>query len=74
MNQDAVKSNVTRFIVGALGYCAGRYHLSGDQVLAIASDGGTIAAFLYGAYQHWGMKRVPETAVVVPATSPAVAK
>jgi len=68
MNQDAVKSNVTRFLVGALGYCAGRYHLSGDQVLAIASDGGTIAAFLYGAYQHWGMKKVPAAAVIVPQT------
>lgn len=65
MNADEVKSNVTRLAIGGLGFLAGRYHLSGEQVAAIASDAGMAAAFLFGVYQHWGMKKVPELSRVV---------
>lgn len=68
MTPDALKSNITRAAGIALGWVAGRYHLDPTQVGAMMSDVGylgTGAAFIYGAYQHWGMKKVPETSVAV---------
>jgi hypothetical protein len=62
MTQDAIKANVVRALTGLLGYAAGRYHLSTDQVGAVVSDIGYVgmaAAWCYGAFAHWGMKKVP---------------
>lgn len=68
MNQDAVKANVTRLAVGVLGFLAGRYHLSGDEILAYSADIGTIVAFLYGVYSHWNMVKVPADGSGAPVT------
>lgn len=68
MNSDAIKSNITRAAGIVLAWAAGRYHLSPDQVGAMMSDVGYVgsaAAFGYGVYQHFGMKKVPEAAVAV---------
>ena len=67
MNADEIKSSITRAAGIVLAWAAGRYHLSADQVGAITSDIGYIgsaAAFAYGLYSHWNMKKVPETATV----------
>lgn len=70
MNADEIKSNITHFAGIMLAWAAGRYHLSSDQVSAMMSDVGYIgaaAAFVYGMYAHWNMKKVVETAKVVAA-------
>jgi len=68
MNKDEVKSNVTRFLGIILAYAAGRYHFSQETIGLVTSDigyVGAIAAFLYGPYDHWNMKKVAETAKVI---------
>lgn len=73
MTPDALKSNITRAAGIALGWVAGRYHLDPSQVGAMMSDVGYVgtgAAFLYGAYQHWGMKKVPEASVAIAPATP----
>jgi hypothetical protein len=73
MTADELKSHVVRAGTGLLAYAAGRYHFSVDQVGAITSDIGYVgsaAAFLYGGYLHWGMKKVPDTAIVTGANTP----
>ena len=73
MITDATKSNVTRLLGMLLAWAAGRYHLSTDQVALIASDVsyvGAAAAFAYGMFEHWNMKKVPDnsTALKLPAS------
>lgn len=65
MDTGNVKSHVTKMACIGLGWVSGRYHLSGDQVLAIAGDLGSAAAFAYGVFAAWGMKKVPQTAVAI---------
>lgn len=70
MSPDAIKSNITRAAGIGVGWLAGRYHLDPTQVGAMMSDAGyvgSVAAFAIGAYQHWGMKKVPETSVAIAA-------
>lgn len=68
MNSDSIKSSITRAAGIAVGWLAGRYHLDPTQVGAMMSDAGyvgSVAAFAVGAYQHWGMKKVPETSIAI---------
>lgn len=69
MNSDEIKSSIARAAGIVLGWAAGRYHLDPTQVGAIMSDVGYLgaaAAFVYGLFNHWNMKKVPETAKVSP--------
>lgn len=68
MNADEIKSNTTRAASIVLAWAAGRYHLDPTQVGAMMSDVGyvgSVGAFFYGMYQHFGMKKVPEASVAV---------
>lgn len=72
MNGDELKSNITRGAGIALGWAAGRYHLSTDTIGLIMSDvsyAGAVVAFGYGLFSHWNMKKVPETAKVIGAAA-----
>lgn len=69
MDAGNVKSHVTKAACIGLGWVSGRYHLSGDQVLAIAGDAGSVAAFAYGVFAAWGMKKVPQTAIAIEPSS-----
>ena len=68
MNTDQVKAGITHAAGIALGWAAGRYGLSADQVGAMMSDVGYvggIAAWLYGVYAHYGMKKVASDTTAV---------
>lgn len=67
MTPDELRSNIVRGAVGLLGYAAGRYHFSTETIGLITSDigyAGSVAAFAYGGYLHWGMKKVAADAIV----------
>jgi len=67
MNSDQIKSAITHFAGIGLGWAAGRYHLSTDQVGAVMSDigyAGAVAAWLAGVWQHKGMIKVPAAAAI----------
>jgi uncharacterized membrane protein YfcA len=70
MNSDEIQSLVTKLVVMILSSMSGAAAMNNSQATAIATGAGAVAAVLFGVYQHWNMKKVPEKAVVVlpPAT------
>jgi hypothetical protein len=67
MNSDEIQSLVTKLVVMVLSSMSGAAAMNNSQVTAIATGAGAVAAVLFGVYQHWNMKKVPENAVVVSA-------
>lgn len=63
MNGEAVKSHAVTVAMWALGFVAGRYHLSGEQVSMIAGDVGSVALLGYKVFDYWGMKKAPAPVV-----------
>jgi len=77
MNADQVKAGITHAAGIALAWAAGRYGLSPDQVGAMMSDVGyvgSIAAWSYGVYAHYGMKKVSSSATAIMTGDPPIAK
>jgi|SRR6185312_6106429 len=72
MNSDANFSLLRQVITALLTSGAASAYVSGDQAVAIAA--GIVAAInvLWSVYAHYGMRKVPERAVVT-AIAPSVA-
>ena len=64
MNKDEVISLVTHMATLLLSGGATSAYVSGDQATAIASGLGAAIGVGIGVYNHWNMKKVPETAIV----------
>ena len=66
MNSDEIQSLVTKLVLSACSGLAAKYGVDGNALGMVASGAGALAAILFGVYQHWNMKKVPETATVTP--------
>ena len=66
MNPDEIKSLAVKVTLIALTALATSLHqnLGADNAAAIATDIVDLGALIYGVYLHWGMKKVPQDAVV----------
>lgn len=65
MNNDEIKSLVVKILLLAITPLATKYHIDGNTTMAIATDVADAAVVGFGIYDHWNMKKVPETAKVV---------
>ena len=74
MNSDEIQSLVTKLVVMVLSSMSGAAAMNNSQVTAIATGAGAVAAVLFGVYQHWNMKKIPEKAVVASAPATEVTK
>ena len=70
MNKDALISILTKVVLAAATGVLGS-SMSQADATSIASGAIALAAFLYGVYQHYGMRKVPQGAVVT-AIAPTV--
>lgn len=71
MTVEEFKKHLIAVATPCAAWVAGRYHFSPEQFAAMTSDigyGAASAAFVYGAYQRWGTKAVPATAVITAKT------
>lgn len=66
MNRDEVKSLAVKVGLVVFSGLASKYHISGQTVAAIISDVADLGFLVYGVYDHWNMRKVPEHAKVVP--------
>ena len=60
MTQDMLKSIASKVAIAGGSWIASRYHLSGDQVSAILTDAGTVAAAAYGIYHTYTLSTAKE--------------
>jgi hypothetical protein len=77
VNSDEIESIIVKAIIAAGTAWATKHGVTVDGSSLQMFAGGIVAAGAgaWGVYRHWGMKKVPQTAVVVPTTiSPMVAK
>jgi uncharacterized membrane protein YebE (DUF533 family) len=77
MNSDEIESIIVKAIIAAGTAWATKHGVTVDGSALQMLAGGIVAAGAgaYGVYRHWGMKKVPESAVVVPTgEAPMVAK
>lgn len=65
MNKDEIKSLATKIVIMILTALATSLHQDGSTVPAIATDLVDLGTLGYAVYNHWNMKKVPETAKVV---------
>jgi hypothetical protein len=72
MNSDAIDALITKLIVAALAAGGGDAIASQSQVQAIVYGAGALLAVGYGFYKHYGMRKVPEKAIVT-SIAPTVA-
>ena len=63
MNTDALISILTKVVLAAATGVFGS-SMSQADATSIASGAIALAAFLYGVYQHWGKRKVPQGSVV----------
>ena len=66
MNSEAVGSLIRKILISVLSALAAKYHLDNNTAVAIATDLADLAVIGWGVWAHWGMKKVPETATVIP--------
>lgn len=64
MNQDEIKSLLVKVALVVLSPLAVKFHTDGSTISAIVTDLADAGILLFGVYDHWNMKKVPETAVV----------
>ena len=71
MNQDEIGSAVRKLVIAILSAYAAAHAttMQGIDIPFIATVAGDLATFAWGIYAHWGMKKVPETARVIPAVT-----
>jgi hypothetical protein len=65
MNSDEIISLIVKLIVAMLSTWFGAAIASDQQTTAIATGIGAAITIGVGIYNHWNMKKVPETATVV---------
>lgn len=66
MNKDEIESLAVKILLMALSPLAVQLHLDQSTTAAIATDVADLLVLGFGVYQHWNMKKVPETATVIP--------
>jgi uncharacterized membrane protein YebE (DUF533 family) len=68
MNSDEIESIIVKAIIAAGTAWATKHGVTVDGSALQMFAGGVVAAGAgaYGVYRHWGMKKVPQSAVVVP--------
>lgn len=64
MNSDEIKSLAVKILLLAITPLATKFHIDGNTAGAAASDVADLVVLGYGVYDHWNMKKVPETAKV----------
>lgn len=64
MNSDEISALVTKIVVGLFSMGMGASVVTQSQGAAIATGLGAVAAVLFGVYQHWNMRKVPEKSIV----------
>jgi len=64
MNSDEIKSLAVKILLLAITPLATKFHIDGNIAAAGASDVADLVVLGYGIYDHWNMKKVPETARV----------
>jgi hypothetical protein len=69
MNSDEIRSLIVKVLIAVLGPIATKYGIDGNTVASVAAWIGTGAVLIYGIYDHWNQRKVPENAVVLPAGS-----
>ena len=72
MNSDSVASMVRQVLTLLLSSSAASAYVSGNQAVAIAGGAAALVSVAWSVWAHWGLKKVPQNAVVV--TAPPVAK
>lgn len=65
MNSDEVKSLIVRILLVALGPLATKYGIDGNTQTAVALWLATGVVLIYGIYDHWNMKKVPEKSIAI---------
>lgn len=66
MNKDEIESLIVKMLLMGLSPLAVQLHLDQNTTAAIATDVADLLVLGFGVYQHWNMKKVPETATVIP--------
>ena len=66
MNKDEAVALVTKLAIASFGSWLGNNGFDVTQLPGAVSAVGTLASLGFGIYIHRGMKKVPETAIVVP--------
>ena len=72
MNSDSVASMVRQILTLLLSSGAASAYVTGDQAVAIASGAAALVSVAWSIWAHYGMRKIPETAVVT-ASAPTVA-
>lgn len=67
---DETKALIRKVLLMVLTAIATLLHVNSDQTLmgqlpALAADLADLGVFAWGVWAHWGMKKVPDSAVVV---------
>ncbi len=67
-----VGTTVRQILSIALSSTAMASYLNQNDAVAIASGAGALASLGWSLYSHWGMKKVPVAAIVLPPPTPKV--
>lgn len=71
MNSDEIKSLIIKVLLMVLSPLAMKFHTDGSTLTAIVTDLVDAGVLAYGVYDHWNMKKAPETSTVIPAKAGA---
>ena len=66
MNSDEFGSLIRKLLIAMITAFATKLHIDDATGAALAADVADLAVIAWGVYAHRGMKKVPETARVVP--------
>jgi len=74
MNSDEIKSLIVKILLIVLSPYAAKLHTDGATLQAIAVDLTDAGVLIFGIYDHWNQKKVPEnsTAILLPGGPKAV--
>ena len=67
MNSDELGSLVRQIVTALLSSGAAAAYVSNSQAVALAAGAGALVSVVWSIVAHWGMKKVPTSAVVVSA-------
>jgi hypothetical protein len=69
MNKDEIQSLIVKVLIMVLTSIATAMHMTPDasSIATAAVDIGSLGMLAFAVYQHWNMKKVPETSIVLPA-------
>jgi uncharacterized membrane protein YebE (DUF533 family) len=65
MNEDEIISLLTKVVLTSSATYLGAHGVDVTQVPGAISGAIAVGSFAFGVYQHWNMKKVPETSVAV---------